>query len=64
MMRDQALEGYNIDGVRRVARVLLRHVKPGDRTTAYELLDGRLGVYVIDRTILRVEIDRYFDTAA
>jgi len=46
--------------VRRVARTLLRHVKPGSRNEAYAVLDNRLGVYMVDRTPLRAEIDYYF----
>lgn len=52
--------GYDLEGIRRVARVLLRHVQPETPTDAYDVLDGRLGVYVADRTILSAEIDRYF----
>lgn len=51
---------YDAQGVRRVARALLRHVKPGSRTEAYAVLENRLGVYVVDRTALRAEIDYYF----
>jgi|GEM_PF-1492389 len=51
---------YDAQGVRRVARTLLRHVKPGSRNEAYAVLDNRLGVYMVDRTPLRAEIDYYF----
>ena len=55
--------GYDIDGMRRVAGVLLRHIRPQSRTEAYELLDGKLGVFLFDRTALAVEVDRYFSEA-
>lgn len=54
---------YDLDGVRRVARALLRHVRPRSRSEAYALLDDRLGVYVIDRAMLRAEVDYFFDDA-
>ena len=62
-MKGLAAMDYDREGVRRVARVLLRHVRPRDRGTAYEVLDGRLGIYVKDRAAIRAEVDRYFDAA-
>lgn len=52
---------FDDEGVRRIAQVLLRHVRPQDRNTAYEVLDGRLGVYLKNRTVIRAEVDRYFN---
>lgn len=62
-MKGLATVDYDHEGVRRVARVLLRHVRPINRTMAYDVLDGRLGVYVKDRTLIRAEVDRYFEAA-
>ncbi|MDA5193441.1 hypothetical protein [Govanella unica] len=59
-MRSLPVLDYDLDGIRRVARVLLKHVRPENRSRAYEVLDGRLGVYMVDRAMLRAEIDRYF----
>ncbi len=59
-MRTLPHMGYDAEGVRRVAQVLLRHIRPDNRAKAYEVLDGRLGVYMVDRAVLRAEIDRYF----
>lgn len=63
-MRPLPALDYDQDGIRRVARVLLRHVRPEDRTRAYEVLDGRLGIYMVDRAVLRAEIDHYFQDGA
>lgn len=52
--------GYDLDGMRRVAGVLLRHIRPVTRTEAFNILDGKLGVFLFDRTALAIEIDRYF----
>ena len=60
-MRHLPVLDYDQDGVRRMARVLLRHVRPENRSRAFEVLDGRLGVYMVDRAVLRAEIDRYFN---
>ncbi len=62
-MKGLATMDYDHEGVRRVARVLLHHVRPANRTMAYHVLDGRLGVYVKDRTVIRAEVDRYFNAA-
>lgn len=56
----QPLLEYDSEGVRRVARVLLRHVRPQSRNEAHAVLDGRLGVYATNQAILRAEIDKYF----
>lgn len=63
-MRPLPALDYDQDGVRRLARVLLRHIRPENRSSAYEVLDGRLGVYLVDRAVLRAEIDRYFQGGA
>lgn len=52
--------GYDAEGIRRVARTLLRHVRPTNRNIAIELLNSRLGSYVSDRSMLWNEIDHYF----
>ncbi|WP_138379935.1 hypothetical protein [Luteithermobacter gelatinilyticus] len=44
----------------RVARVLLRHVRPRTKDEALHLLDSKLGVYLQDRTSLSKEVDQYF----
>lgn len=56
--------GYDADGVRRVARTLLRHVRPDDRQTAMELLNSRLGSYVADKSLLWSEVESHFAEAA
>lgn len=63
-MRPMPALDYDQDGIRRVARVLLRHVRPDSRTRAYEVLDDRLGIYMVDRAVLRAEIDHYFEEGA
>lgn len=61
MLHDAMIRnGYNLDGMRRVAAVLLRHVRPQSRTEAFTLLDEKLGVFIFDKTALSAEIDRYF----
>lgn len=52
--------GYDAEGVRRVARTLLRHVRPVDRKFAMDVLNSRLGSYVPDKAILWAEIEDYF----
>lgn len=52
--------GYDAEGISRVARTLLRHVRPDSRNIAIELLSSRLGSYVSDRNMLWNEIDHYF----
>jgi hypothetical protein len=52
--------GYDLGGVRRVAGVLLRHVRPRSRSEALTLLDEKLGVFIFDRTVLDAEVSRYF----
>lgn len=52
--------GYDAEGVRRVARTLLRHVRPADRQMAMAILSSRLGSYVSDKAVLWAEIDNYF----
>lgn len=52
--------GYDLAGMRRVAAVMLRHVRPQSRTDAFALLDEKLGVFIFDKTALAVEIDHYF----
>lgn len=55
---------YDLDGIHRVAQVMLRHVRPETRNEAYDVLEHRLGVYMADRNSLRVVIDSYFDERA
>lgn len=52
--------GYDMEGIRRVAAVLLRHVRPQSRTEAFTLLIDKLGVFIFDRTAFVAEVDRYF----
>ncbi len=59
-MRRLTPMGYDTEGVRRVARTLLSHVRPQSRSDAFTLLDGQLGVYALDRTVIAAEIDYYF----
>jgi hypothetical protein len=61
-MKHQAVlqNGYDSSVVRRVAAVLLRHVRPQSRTEAFMLLDSKLAMYLFDRTGLAVEVDHYF----
>lgn len=59
-MRPLTNLGYDPQGVRRVARTLLRHIKPANRSEAFAILDGRIGVYALDRTVIAAEVDYYF----
>lgn len=59
-MPSKPLLDYDPEGVRRVARVLLRHVAPRNREEAHYILEGRLGVYAMADSVLRAEINRYF----
>ena len=45
----------------RIARVLLKHIRPKNKEEAREILKGRLGVYVTKKESLDQEIDRYFN---
>ena len=60
MLHTMIRNGYDLDGMRRVAAVLLRHVRPLCRTEAFALLDEKLGVFIFDKTALATEVDRYF----
>jgi hypothetical protein len=61
MMHNRMIRnGYDLEGMRRVAAVMLRHVRPESRGDAFTLLDEKLGVFIFDRTALAAEIDRYF----
>ena len=52
--------GYDIHGMRRVAGVLLRHIRPQNRTEAQQLLNGKLGVFLHDHMALAAEVELYF----
>ncbi|MFC7050458.1 hypothetical protein [Emcibacter nanhaiensis] len=45
----------------RIARVLLKHIRPKNKEEAREILKGRLGVYVTKKENLDQEIERYFN---
>ncbi|RMF07768.1 MAG: hypothetical protein D6763_11515 [Alphaproteobacteria bacterium] len=60
-MRPLTQTSYDTEGVRRVARTLLRHIRPETRHEAFAILDGRIGVYAVDRTVIAAEIDYYFN---
>ncbi len=51
--------GYDFEGMRRVARLLLEHVRPQNRTEAYALIYGEMGAYMLDRSALAAEVDGY-----
>jgi len=45
---------------RRIARVLLKHVGPRNRTEAIKILHSRIGVYTNDNSVIAKEVDSYF----
>ncbi|WP_417317821.1 hypothetical protein [Emcibacter sp.] len=52
---------HDPETARRIARVLLKHIRPRNRDEAREILEGRLGVYVTRKESLDQEIDSYFN---
>ncbi|WP_321391794.1 hypothetical protein [Emcibacter sp.] len=52
---------HDPETARRIARVLLKHIRPRDKEEAREILKGRLGVYVAGKDSLDQEIDLYFN---
>ncbi|PHZ83314.1 hypothetical protein [Paremcibacter congregatus] len=52
---------HDSETTRRVARVLLKHIGPKDRTEAYSILHSRIGVYTYDTGAITQEIDSYFN---
>ncbi|MCF8473618.1 MAG: hypothetical protein K9G26_02895 [Emcibacter sp.] len=51
---------HDVETTRRVARVLLKHVGPQNKTEAMTILHSRIGAYVSDNNAFIKEIDQYF----
>ncbi len=45
---------------RRIARVLLKHVRPKNKEEAISILNSRLGIYMNNNSAITNEVERYF----